>query len=67
MEAAGYSEIRDPDERMWNALPHLSTGVFLNFYSWAQENLSDYDPLSSYSVQLKDLLACAKAQNVYVF
>jgi hypothetical protein len=38
--------------------------VLLDYYSWCQQTGKPYDPFTSHAIQLEDLLAVAKAQNV---
>ena len=38
--------------------------MLLDYYSWALSNGKKYDPFTSHTIQLPDLLAVAKAQNV---
>ena len=38
--------------------------MLLDYYSWSLETGKTYDPFTSHAIQLKDLLAVAKAQNV---
>ena len=38
--------------------------MLLDYYSWCQQTGKPYDPFTSHAIQLEDLLAVAKAQNV---
>ena len=38
--------------------------MLLDYYSWRQQIGNPYDPFTSHAIQLEDLLAVAKAQNV---
>ncbi|KAH8762363.1 hypothetical protein BGZ57DRAFT_943859 [Hyaloscypha finlandica] len=42
----------------------VGRGVLLDYYSWCRQTGKPYDPFTSHAIQLEDLLAVAKAQNV---
>lgn len=42
----------------------VGRGVLLDYYSWKLNKGETYDPMSSHAIQLDELLAVAKDQNV---
>jgi len=42
----------------------VGRGVLLDYYGWCVRNERSYDPFTSHAIQLEDLLAVAKEQNV---
>jgi hypothetical protein len=47
----------------WAKKGIVGRGVFLDVYSWAQEN-KPYDPFTTYGITASDLKACAESQGV---
>jgi hypothetical protein len=48
----------------WARKGIVGRGVFLDIYSWAQQNDKPYDPFTSHGISASDLQACAKSQGV---